>query len=264
MTKPFDSDHLKKNVENIVFSHTEENGDPILVVNDSSIITALIRKHLQVIGFESIGVPSGEEALRLLKLNRFTLTLIDINLPGMSGIDLLKEIKEMDMPEYLKISLVHTALPDPFLIEKAFSAGATDFIQVPFSFQELNIRVINLIKLKSNIQNLIKSNDELKKAQESIIELEKKNTALAMGVTANHEINQPLTVLSLSVGMLDYLIKDEHKPQKWEDIIGKMRKSVNIIQNILKKFTEWEKMEFKKYYKDTHMIVFDKEEDEKP
>jgi len=68
----------------------------ILLVDDEESIHLLYREELEELGFEVHSTMSGEEALNILPTLRPNLVILDINMPGMNGIDVLRKIKEMD------------------------------------------------------------------------------------------------------------------------------------------------------------------------
>ena len=68
----------------------------ILLVDDEESIHLLYREELEEQGFEVHSAMSGEDALKILSTLKPSLIILDINMPGMNGIDVLRKIKEMD------------------------------------------------------------------------------------------------------------------------------------------------------------------------
>jgi len=98
--------------------------------------------------------------------------------------------------------------------------------------------------------------NKLRVYEKQLLELEKTNTIYAMSVTANHEINQPLTVLS---GYLE-IIKmagTENLNNKQIKSLNNMRKSIVIIANILQKYKNSNKVALGQYAKGISMVKFD-------
>ncbi len=111
------------------------------------------------------------------------------------------------------------------------------------------------IKLKESYQ-------KLQDAQNEIIGLERKNTVLAMAVTANHEINQPLMILEANIEMLFMSLPEELKNEKINRYIKRASESVERIVNILEHFKKNEIVEFEDYGGDTNMVSFNCNEEE--
>ena len=68
----------------------------ILLVDDEESIHLLYREELEEQGFEVLSAMSGEDALKILPTLQPNIVILDINMPGMNGIDVLRKIKEMD------------------------------------------------------------------------------------------------------------------------------------------------------------------------
>ena len=109
----------------------------ILVIEDDADINTLLKKILERAGYEAETAFSGTEGRLLLKLNTYDLVLLDLMLPGLSGEELLTEIrKTLRMPV---ISLTAKAgLSDKVNV---LGSGADDYITKPFEKQELLARI---------------------------------------------------------------------------------------------------------------------------
>ena len=107
-----------------------------------------------------------------------------------------------------------------------------------------------------------KSEEKLKEIQEQKIKLEKKNSALAMAVTANHEINQPLMILSANMEMLELTLKKHELSEKQRKHFEKMDKSLERIKAILNKYKKIDSIDFGSYSDITEMVIFDKDKDD--
>ncbi len=109
----------------------------ILVIEDDADINTLLKKILERAGYEAETAFSGTEGRLLLKLNTYDLVLLDLMLPGLSGEELLTEIrKTLRMPV---IALTAKAgLSDKVNV---LGLGADDYITKPFEKQELLARI---------------------------------------------------------------------------------------------------------------------------
>src|SRR5271163_4184756 len=113
------------------------SAEPILVVDDSPQIRRALRTILISQGFVVIDARTGEEALDLIRKQRVELVLLDVNLPGMSGIETCKEIRRASRIPVIMLT-VRNSERDKV---QAFDAGADDYIVKPFGSEELTARV---------------------------------------------------------------------------------------------------------------------------
>lgn len=107
---------------------------PILIVDDEPIVREAIRDWLKDAGFEVITAETGEEALKLIEQQDFGVVVIDVRLPGKTGIRVLKEVKAVK-PEIK--SIVITAYPTAEFAAEAKKLGAIDYLIKPVAPDDL-------------------------------------------------------------------------------------------------------------------------------
>jgi two-component system alkaline phosphatase synthesis response regulator PhoP len=110
----------------------------ILVVEDEEALAFGIRDALLHTGFEVDVAHEGTSALEALEKNKFDLVVLDIMLPGMSGLDVLRKLRETQ--DGVRV-VVLTALADESDVVRGFELGADDYMAKPFSPRELVARV---------------------------------------------------------------------------------------------------------------------------
>lgn len=106
----------------------------VLIVEDEENARKLLVEYLNSKGFKAFGVATGEEAVKYSKENFVDFALLDIRLPGISGIDLVQKIKEIN--PLVKIIMV-TALSDVDTVVQAMSRGASDYVVKPVNLEVL-------------------------------------------------------------------------------------------------------------------------------
>jgi len=132
----------------------------ILVVDDEHLIRWSLEQSLKKQGYDVITAASGEEALRLVHDEIPELILLDIQLPGMDGLQVLEKVKEVD-GEIIVVMV--TALGVLETAVKAMRLGAHDYINKPFNLDELSI----IVKKALETRQLRKEVAHLRSAQES-------------------------------------------------------------------------------------------------
>jgi two-component system, OmpR family, KDP operon response regulator KdpE len=113
------------------------SAEPVLIVDDNPQIRRALRTILISQGFVVVDARTGEEALDLIRKERVELILLDVNLPGMSGIETCREIRRGGAIPVIMLT-VRNSERDKM---QAFEAGADDYIVKPFGAEELMARV---------------------------------------------------------------------------------------------------------------------------
>jgi serine phosphatase RsbU (regulator of sigma subunit) len=118
----------------------------ILVVDDKAANVQLIEGMLRIAGYTSVSSTTNpSEVCELHLKNRYSLILLDLQMPGMDGFQVMEGLKEIEEDGYLPI-LVITAQPEHKL--RALEAGAKDFVSKPFDLAELRARVHNILEVR--------------------------------------------------------------------------------------------------------------------
>jgi putative two-component system response regulator len=131
----------------------------ILIVDDLEANILLLERMLRGAGYSSI--TSTMDPLEVYELhlkNRYDLILLDLQMPGMDGFQVMEGLKEIEPDGYLPV-LVITAQPGHKL--RSFQAGAKDFISKPFELAEVLARVHNMLEVRLLHKELHNYNDVL-------------------------------------------------------------------------------------------------------
>ena len=126
-------------------------GERILVVDDEPDIVALVVYHLAKAGFRISTASNGADALRMAQQDRPALVVLDLMLPGMSGLEVLDELRSSDAGQDIGVLLLTARREEPDRI-KGLSSGADDYLTKPFSPQELVLRVRNILRRMAQAQ----------------------------------------------------------------------------------------------------------------
>ena len=108
----------------------------ILLIEDDLSLRTELENHLEARGHSVCGCPDGEEGLQTLQQMAFDIVILDVNLPGMSGTEVLKKIS-LSLPCHPPFILI-TGHGDKQTAIKAIHFGAFDFIEKPFMPQVLD------------------------------------------------------------------------------------------------------------------------------
>jgi putative two-component system response regulator len=115
----------------------------VLVVDDEEFLRRLVARHLNLDGCECALAASGEEAWELLQREEYALIVLDITMPGMSGMELLEKVRQA-RPDTAVIMV--TGVDDRPTAINALQLGAYGYIIKPFEANELAINVANALE----------------------------------------------------------------------------------------------------------------------
>lgn len=115
----------------------------ILIVDDQQGIRVLLQEILKKEGFETEQCGNGLQAVELVRNNEFDLMLLDVNLPGLQGLDVLKEIRN-NIQKQIPIFMM-TAYGEQSLIEEALTYKDVQYFTKPFNIFELLTAVKNIL-----------------------------------------------------------------------------------------------------------------------
>lgn len=133
----------------------------ILIVDDESIITDLLEYQLGQFGYKNvISENDATRAVSLIKEQLPDLIILDVNMPEVSGLDILAEVKQCEMTSAIPV-LIMTSSTDEGLMVESLKLQAGDFLTKPAKPAELDARVFNSLKMKKQHDQLMDLSREL-------------------------------------------------------------------------------------------------------
>jgi len=184
----------------------------ILLLEDDVILQEIVEEHLIYRGFNVDCYYNGNDALKSIEENIFDLLLLDVNVAGINGFLLLKEVRKSKIQTP---ALFITALQSASDLQNAFEIGADDYIRKPFELAELDARIDNVCRrYNMNTNNGVQiSENILFFVSENRVEVDGSSTKLSQmqSEILNYLVKQKNRVVSqdeLTVNLWDY----EHIP----------------------------------------------------
>jgi PAS domain S-box-containing protein len=118
----------------------------ILIVDDQAVNVTLLEQTLHEAGYSNVSsTTNAQEVFQLHRKHRYDLILLDLQMPGMDGFQVIESLKTNDRDAWLPV-LVITAQPGHKL--RALQSGAKDFISKPFELIEVKTRVRNMLEVR--------------------------------------------------------------------------------------------------------------------
>ena len=148
----------------------------ILLVEDQPLEADFIRQELSDQGYAVTWVQDGLEALRVIRDTLPDLVLLDIRLPKLDGIAVVKQVKADPQTRFIPVIMV-TALTELEERVRGLDAGADDYITKPFQSFELLARIRSTLRIRRMYEDLAATRDKLKRTREENRQLRRRSRA---------------------------------------------------------------------------------------
>jgi len=186
----------------------------ILVVDDTPANLGLLSSILTKEGYRVRPAPNGRLALRAAHNDPPDLILLDINMPEMDGFEVCRKLKDDVRLTSIPVLFI-SALTETADKVKAFNTGGLDYITKPFQAEEVLARVDTHLKIRRyqlelnrKSESLQKALDELKAAQDQLVQTEKMASLGVLTAGIAHEINNPINFIKTSAHALSRDMED--------------------------------------------------------
>lgn len=136
------------------------DGRTVLIVDDMEANRALLQRRLERCGYRASSVDSGPAALQELARELPDIVLLDYMMPGMNGIEVLRELRADPLMAELPVVMVTARVEGEATVE-ALEAGADDYVTKPIDFEVLRARIETLLSKKTSAKDLKHANAAL-------------------------------------------------------------------------------------------------------
>ncbi len=197
----------------------------ILIIEDETNLCNSIAEGLRMDGYEVDSCQDGLDALELCEAEHYDLILLDLNLPGMDGMEVLRRLRKEDEETRVLILSARGQIRDKV---RGLDAGANDYLTKPFHFEELEARVRSLTRRKFIQKDVCLQCGEISFDT-------KARTAIAKG--------QSLSLTRKEAGLLEYLLlhqgqvisQEEMLEHLWDNSVNSFSNSIRVHISSLRK-----------------------------
>jgi len=185
---------------------TTERQKSILIVDDEESVVGALSEFLSLRGYEVETALNSRQALALIHERAFSVVISDLRMPGMSGVELLDQVMDVD-PE--TVVVIMTGYASVQSAVDALKKGAYDYVMKPFSMHELE----KTLRLGLEKRRLSRENLELSDLMRKMVEIDQVKSNIIS--TISHEFRTPLMSLK---GYLSMLTKARDEGTPVEDV----------------------------------------------
>ncbi len=175
----------------------------LLLVDDEDGFRNIIAKRLAKRGMKPVQASRGEECLDILEKKVMDVVVLDVKMPGISGIDTLKVIKQ----KYKKIQVIlltgNVAVADGI---EGIKSGAFDYLTKPIEIDHLVNKIKQAFEIICLEQEKQKEREYRAKLEKKMIDTERLVSLGTMSTGIAHEINNPLAIINESAGFMKYVL----------------------------------------------------------
>lgn len=207
----------------------------ILVIDDEQGIRQGTKRALTAQGYQVDTAENGDQGLELIKQNSYDLILLDVMMPGISGIELIEKIHAID-PE--TVCIIITGYATVEMAVRAIKEGAYDFLTKPFTVDDLLIVVnqgLERRRLSLEAKRLQDIEQQAKKLAEEKMRLEELDRAKMQFIRlVTHELQAPIAAIYTYLRLIleDY-VPEERKKEILEKCMRRAEEQMEMIADLL-------------------------------
>ena len=223
----------------MIFTESDILKANILIVDDQESYVSLLEQLLRETGYTCVASTiHPQEVCALHRKNHYDLILLDLQMPGMDGFQVMEGLKTIATESYLPV-LVITAQPDHKV--RALQTGAKDFISKPFDLVEVKTRIHNMLEVRLLYKNLENYNKMLEQTvQERTGELLRTNVDLSQEIAERKKTEESLLSAYAEIKSLKdrlqaeniYLQQEVARQYNFGEIIGQSEILSNVFAKV--------------------------------
>ena len=203
----------------------------ILVVDDDADIRSVVCSVVTMLDCIPVEACDGEEALELAQSEKPDLIVLDVMMPVVDGNEVCRILKGSEEGQMVPIIML-TARDNLKDKVSSLEGGADDYLTKPFHYQELQARIIALLRIRELTLHLKEKSEELARMQALLIKAERQSAVSELAGSAAHRLGQPLSAIILNCHLLQKLLPATDKAR---DIAQAIKDDASRMSELIKR-----------------------------
>lgn len=207
----------------------------VLIVDSNQKVLETLKRPLEDEGYKIDTATDGRSTIKIVEQGKFAVVILNINLPDINGIEVLKKIKNISPGTEV---VVVTRRPSA----RALMEGAYAYIIKPPDIDEVKAVIRKVLEIREIISekdllidDLKRSTQELEQKRDELIRAEKLSFAGRMAASVAHEIRNPLNIIGMSIEQLHSELKKKDPRREYTKIITE---NIERVDELIKGFTD--------------------------
>lgn len=222
----------------------------ILVADDDDHIRSIVSEALAALGVTIVTAKDGMQAKEIVDTVAIDVAVLDISMPGFTGIEICAHIKSTATGELVPVVLLTAkdSLEDKVL---GLESGADEYLTKPFQYRELQARVKACLRIRDLNLKLKSQSDELRALQEQLVEKERQLVAGQIGGTAAHKLGQPLSAMLLHMHFIE---QNPSADPRFQQACSAIKEDMKRMGELLEKLRTVDASQSEPYFQGTSIL----------
>ena len=228
----------------------------VLVADDDDNIRLLVGEVVRSVGYDVIFASDGIQAQRMSAEVAFDIAILDISMPGHTGLEVCATLKSSNQTELVPVILLtaRDSLDDKV---NGLDAGADEYLTKPFQAKELAARLKACWRMRELNLKLSEQTQETKRLQHQLLEKERKTAVGELGGALAHELGQPVSAILLNLYLVEALPKED---ARFFEALEAIKRDSSRLTDLIEKIKTIDSAVKEQYHQGTEILKLPKKD----